>query len=841
MSAHSRPKLVNVNRTRPLAGRWSWYVPVLVALLVSTTVNLRADVPAVVAPFEKLLERPVTLRPELRGQHPRVFFTAASLAELRARTTTHRELWQQTTGRVRAVEEEPYPPGAPELDRAPAQYNAAYTLAEATYVFAVGRDPRHLSATKKWLFAIIKYDPWGYTYRTPNVDLPPAHLLYAVAFAYDALYHDLSIEERAAVRAKLTRQSRLMYEYFKYKPKKRYAYSQNHSFIPMAGLGVAAFALLDEEPEAAQWARLARAIYDRVLTTFGTDGYYYEGFHYLVFSFHWIVRYLDALEHAAGEDLYPRMRERFLPIKYYVAHSMLPGGNGVFDFGDTGRGAAERTERRARGVKSSFNSGYETLYRLAAKYGDAQTQGVAEWLRRDLGHETWEAHWAFHAYDGRVPAAAVASLPTSHHFEDNGTAFWRSDWSPAATAFAFRCAPPEGHAAAGLIPLVPDWRQSTGHAHPDANSFIIYAHDRYLTGDTGYTGVKLTSDHNTVLVGGQGQERDGRHEVFKDVPYARLADLRLADVFATPQFFYARGEAAAAYAPDLKLTRFARHFMYVAPDYFLVWDELAAAEPRAFTWLLNAEAGIKQLGPTEHVLNTNEGGAGSRLFVRQLAPGGGTSAQIAPQMVTAQGRPGSIEQGTQEQRGIQLGKSTGAAARSAEFLHFLLPEANGEAALSRPRVELLTDPAGTETRGVKIDWPDGSSEWVLLRQGEEGTSDASVAAGGLSTDGSRAVLRLTSAGAWRRLSVQEGTRLDADGTSILRSTRPVNAALETSARGGWRGAVNSAGPVDVVVNVSRRPRALRVNGLPAQFKFDTRQRTVTLRLRGASANRIEAD
>ncbi|HZB45563.1 MAG TPA: DUF4962 domain-containing protein, partial [Pyrinomonadaceae bacterium] len=516
ISAH-----VNDNRTgAPFA---HFRVTLLVFLLFTSQVPAqphhaatRDDENAPVVTFEELLRRPARLRPELQGRHPRVFFNAESLEHLRGRArTTHRELWAETTRRVRAVGEDPLPAGHAALDRAPAQYDAAYTLAEVTFAYLVEQDPRYLAAAKKWLRGVISWEPWGYTYRTPNVDLPPAHLLYAVGFAYDALYDQLSAAEREAVRGKLARQARLMYEYHRFKPKKRYAYSQNHSFIPMTGLAVAAFALMGEEPEAEEWARLARAVYDRVLLTFGTDGYYYEGFHYASFSLHWITRYLDALEHATGEDLYPRMRSSFLPLKYYFAHSVLPDGRSVFDFGDTGRGAAGR--ERADG--GTLNTGFEVLYRLAAKYADAETQGVADWLRRGLRTTTWEGHWAFFAFDSAVRAAPVASLPTSHHFPDHGTVFWRSGWDSSATAFAFRCGPPEGHHVTTLLPRLPDWRLSTGHAHPDAASFIIYAHGKYLTGDTGYTGVKLTSDHNTVLVDGRGQANDGRHEVFKEVPY----------------------------------------------------------------------------------------------------------------------------------------------------------------------------------------------------------------------------------------------------------------------------------------------------------------------------------
>ena len=85
-----------------------------------------------------------------------------------------------------------------------------------------------------------------------------------------------------------------MAEYFKPKSGKTFAYSQNHTFIPIAGLGVTAYALYDETPEAPAWASLSRAIFDRVLATYSQDGYYYEGFEYWIFSTPWLVHYLDA-------------------------------------------------------------------------------------------------------------------------------------------------------------------------------------------------------------------------------------------------------------------------------------------------------------------------------------------------------------------------------------------------------------------------------------------------------------------------------------------------------------------------------------------------------------------
>ncbi len=790
-------------------------------VLPQTPIVTRADESARIVPFEELLRRPVRLRPELQGKHPRVFFTAESLKQLRerARTKPYSELWRGASVGERITQQKPLAPGAPDLNRsghgAP-QYRAAYTLAELTLAYAIEQDPQLLEAAKQWLLAIIQYDPWGYTFSKPNTDLPAAHFLYAVGLAYDTLYHQLTEEERAAVRRKLVRQGNLMYDYFRYKPKKTYAYSQNHTGIPQAGLAVAAFALLGEEKDAEKWAQLSRAIYDRILTTFGTDGYYYEGFHYYVFSLHWIVRYLDALEHATGEDLYPRMRERFVPLKYYAAHSVLPGGDGVFDFGDTGKGAADRN----RETVEKPDTGYEVLYRFAAKYRDEQAQGVAEWLREGLRTKTWEDFWAFYAYDASLRAAPITSVPTFYHFEDNETVFWRSGWDAGATAVAFRCGPPEGHHVTALKPRIPEWRLSTGHAHPDSNSFIIYANGRYLTGDTGYIGAKLAADHNTVLVDGRGHAEEGQHHIYKDVPYERLDRIRISDRMLAPDHFYVRGEAAAAYFPELGLERFTRHFLFVAPDYFLIWDELEAKEAREFSWLLNADRKIEQLAPTRFLL-VNEPAA---LLVERLAPASAL-VKIEPQAVIGQGKPGSVDQGEPDVRGVQLIERTEEKVRRTEFLHFLQPTLTADTA--RPRVTALGGTTGG-ARGVRIEWSNGNVEWAVLR----GSTDE------LMTDAERAVLSLGRDGAWRRIIIHRGRRVAHEGTAVLLARQPVTATLEMKGE-VWRGFVSAASATEVTVNVRRRPSVLRVNGASVLANYDEAARTVTFSV-GAGASRVEA-
>lgn len=193
-------------------------------------------------PLTRLMsQRQATLRPELRGQHPRVYVTEPELQQLRARArTTHRAVWQRALQRVRALQKEP-PPAPAQARRA--QNEVGIGIAEAALAYRIEGDKKYLDAAKQYLEAAVSYDVWGYTYSKPNVDLAAGHLLYGMGWGYDLLYHDLTEAERARHRAKLTKHARLLVKHYRPKPGRNYSYSQNHVFIPMAGLGVAAYAL----------------------------------------------------------------------------------------------------------------------------------------------------------------------------------------------------------------------------------------------------------------------------------------------------------------------------------------------------------------------------------------------------------------------------------------------------------------------------------------------------------------------------------------------------------------------------------------------------------------------
>ena len=619
---------------------------------------------------ELMRTRKSTLRPELMGVHPRVYVTDKELAELRVRArTTHRELWQRALTHVRALAGAPPPPPA-EARRQ--QNDVAIAIAEAAFIYKIDGDKKYLDAARKYMDAAVSYDIWGYASNKPNVDLAAGHLLYGLGWGYDLLYHDLTEQERTRYREKLIKQARLLADYFKPKPGKTYAYSQNHTFIPIAGLGVAAYALYDETPEAREWAALARGIFDRVLATYSTDGYYYEGFEYWIFSTPWLVHYLDAHAHATGEDLYDRPGFRLM--HEYVAHSMLPGGDYVFDFGDVFEGPLTRAHKGDEYPRTHpqghFNTNYNLLYRVAQRFQSREAQGVAAWLK-GFGQVNAEDFWSLIWYDAKLKPVPVAQQPPSHYFPDHDVFYWRSDWSENATAFAFKCGPPEGHHAEALLKQFPDWRLSSGHAHPDANSFIIYARGQYLTGDTGYAGVPMTEHHNTLLVNGKGQGKEGEgHDAFTDVPYEGLNRIRIIEVKVERDKVTVRGDATAAYSSDPGVKKFVRDFVYQAGSGFTVSDDVETTRPAVLTFVLHADDHIEKLEGCRFSITAG----GVKLLIDPNLDAPVEQAQqsieaiIETNYLTAPGPPGAVDKGERQARGQKLLLSTAVPTTRALFI-----------------------------------------------------------------------------------------------------------------------------------------------------------------------------
>lgn len=603
-----------------------------------------------------------SLKKELEGVHPRVFLTQPEIETLKDKSKSQKDLWQTALSRIRALTVEPPPPPA-ETRRV--QNEVGLGIPEAALVYKITGEKKYLDAAKKYMDAAVSYNIWGYSYNKPDVDLAAGHLLYGLGWGYDLLYHDLTPAERDKYKTKLVRQAKLMFDFFKPKSGKTYAYSQNHTFIPISGLAVTAYALEGEIPEAKEWAALSRAIFDRVLATYSEDGYFYEGMEYWIFSTPWLIHYMDAHLHATGENLYLTTPGFKLAHKF-VAHATLPGGEFNFDFGDIYAGNVTRSRQgddynRER-INGRFRTNFNILYNLANQYQNGEAQGVADWLKTK-GQVNAEELWTFIWYNKSIKSIPIEKQELWHYFSDHDVAYWRSSWKDDATAFAFKCGPSEGHAATKKQEQFPEWRLSSGHAHPDAGSFIIWANGKYLTGDSGYAGIPLTEHHNAVVFDGKGQNNEGKgHDVFVGVPYERLNQIRITNIKMSSKKVSITADVTSAYQPEVGVSKFIRKFDFTAPNKFLIRDEIETSSPKTVTSFLHADNLINQISPDKFVFEPN----GTSLLT-QIAVSDLFDSKIEKNILTAPGKPGSVDKGEREERGVRLAISTKSKVSKAKF------------------------------------------------------------------------------------------------------------------------------------------------------------------------------
>ncbi len=612
--------------------------------------------------FNLMKTKTSALKPELKGVHPRVYMTQGEIDTLKEKVKTQPELWKNAIARVRALNVEPPKPPAEERR---VQNEVGLGIAEAAFIYKITGEKKYLDAAKKYMDAAVSYDIWGYSYNKPNIDLAAGHLLYGMGWAYDLLYNDLTNAERTKYREKLIKQARLLYDFFKPKNGKTYAYSQNHTFIPISGLAITAYALYDETPEAKDWASVSRAIFDRVLATYTEDGYFYESMEYWIFSTPWLVHYMDAHFAATGENLYETTPGMKLAHKY-VSHITLPGGEFNFDYGDIYAGPVTRSRKgndfdRER-IGGKFRTNYNILYNLANHYQNAEAQGIADWLK-SKGQVNAEEIWTFIWFNQNIKPVAIENQEKWHYFPDHEVVFWRDSWNDNATAFSFKAGPPEGHSTAEKVKAFPDWRLSSGHSHPDAGSFIIWSNGKYLTGDSGYAGVPLTEHHNTLTFDGKGQNREGKgHDVFVGIPYERLNQIRFLDVKTDAKKVSVIADITSAYEPEIGVKKFIRKFEFTAPNSFLVSDEVETERPQIITSYLHSDNLIEKLSDKKFVFEPT----GTHLSAEIVAPKQ-FEAKIEKNILTAPGRPGSVDKGEREERGVRLAISTKAKVPKAKF------------------------------------------------------------------------------------------------------------------------------------------------------------------------------
>lgn len=446
----------------------------------------------------------------------------------------------------------------------------------------------YLEELRRWLAPPISFPHWGKA-NLPDHDLDAGWILHGFSLAYSWAGDALPEEELAALEAKLLLQGRRLYE-FAVETEGAWwssSYWQNHNWICYAGLATAGYALQEKYPEAREWTERAKENFAMVLDRLPDDGSNNEGVVYWRYGVPWIASYLDILRDQEGIDWFNRgtyLRETF----WYRLYQAAPDLERIIDHGDC-------HDRRSGHPLALY-------YKLAAEYRIPQAQWLADKVATEFfwreAYESGvrpgvrpEAYQELLWVDPSVTPESPETLPTSRYFADLGLVVGRTSWDDQARMVSFKASPGGGHKAwdeshrekkaSGWVTL------NAGHHHPDSGSFVFVGHGSYLAIDEGYSSRKLTEHHNSILIDGHGFVNEDRYHVFEN-----LAEEYTASILTTTLgegWTHAVSESSAMYDRALGVTRVRRHLVMTPHGDLVIVDDLAADEPREWTWLLQLD------------------------------------------------------------------------------------------------------------------------------------------------------------------------------------------------------------------------------------------------------------
>ena len=487
--------------------------------------------------------------PELVDQHPRMLFTADDIPAMRERLDDER---------VQAFYE---PAGV--LTRTPPAYKPGQRNGGAFRSLPAYALSQVLEPSPEKLAALIDWLEVATTYPDCGADLDAEYFMEGVALTYDWLYDELPEDLRGRVRDTIVRQAKVVYEAsLAGHSGGGLNFQQNHYWFSHLSLILAASAVYGDVPEARDWLAWGWDRAERTFLTFSPDGSFHEGPAYWDFSMPTLYMLVTLYEELSGVDV-PWADVGLEGQAVYRFQHIFPGMQNTATLEDT---------KFPKGLPPR-----DVLLWEARRYSDPVAQGIAVLLNPGPSSSAYNLLYLDPDIE---PADPFDVVPLGEYWQDVETAFARTSWDEDATWAALVSRPLGGHMWAELCERY--GIGGTGHNHPEQGNFMLFGRGEVLAYDPGYTYEKLTRNHNTILVDGQGQYGDG-----ETWPAPTPGRARITGFASQNGITIIAADPSSAYPQELGLTRFDRTFVLAGPDLAVVHDRLAAAQPRTFSWLLH--------------------------------------------------------------------------------------------------------------------------------------------------------------------------------------------------------------------------------------------------------------
>ena len=516
-----------------------------------------------------------------RGQHPRLFFTPEVIAKLKERIKTEpttAKAWSNMLANAKSIEE----------------LSLAYRM---TGEKRFADKARGALGGLQWSDAMLlrRDPPW-------HAGLGTARSCFESAVAFDSIYDALTPEERTTlVKRIVDRGIQPTLDDWVQGGKRIHALdSMGHNWWSACvfGAGMAALAVMDEEPRAKDWLNrildgslewlgFAGSLLDNTPKSFDEGGGFYEDVNYASFAVSQYLLFRLAWNNALVVPAAPEIPMLDKISDYFINVSYLNSGQTMtLNFGDGGLFADGNSP-----VALLWANGYRKprdLWYLNETRAEHHRAGLDRTAPMGLVYFPSDAELAAH------PAAP--DLPPSALYGDIGWATLRSSWNKNATLLGVK----SGYT----------WN----HSHADAGSFVLFHRGEYLLIDSGkctygrpeYDAYYRQSQaHNVVLFNGAAQNPE-------DTAFGSKFPGTVSHLMDAGGLKYVLADATGP--TSQRFVRNYRQFLWLG-DVILIIDDLKTFEPGKFEWLLHVDGAAKLRGQDLEVAK----GAAS-VLVRPLFP-----------------------------------------------------------------------------------------------------------------------------------------------------------------------------------------------------------------------------
>jgi len=525
--------------------------------------------------------------------HPRLFFDANEVPALKTRaTTTHQQIWIPIRNYVNSQLGTSPPATAPPSGDLNTYRNYGNRLIPFAFACVISGDSGHCDLAKTYLLTYASWRQWD---ENNCRDLGLGHMLLGNAIAYDWLYDILTPTQRQTVRTSLAAWAQKMYEASAAASYQaswcnwwRKAYLQNHNWINHSGLGMAALALFGEDDRAQMWLDQAsnRMSVVRDVLNEIKGASWHESIPYQSYALTLSLPFLVNLRKIGGVELLPQ--DYLRDYSYWRIFNHIPNSTQfILAYGD---------------FDWSWANGYiaqNVLRFIANNYSDGGAEWMAQQLIANEGRSAnlWSTPWyvfEFLYYNPSVMPQPPTDLQKARTFPDLEGIIWRTGWGTNDLIFGLKTGAYGGRFAydtytQGVYPWEPPCAKtgcelSFGHDHEDSNGFYIHKSGRWLAPEVEGYHVRTTTQHNTLLIDGQGQYRPP--DTAEQSPAELIGSDGFLEVTAnTPNFDYVAADATRRYKNIAGVQDVTRYVVFIRPNYFVMLDNLTAESAHQYEWV----------------------------------------------------------------------------------------------------------------------------------------------------------------------------------------------------------------------------------------------------------------